>query len=122
MVKFTRLALSAAVMMAPTRTAGIKRGRAKAGKAFSGIDNSGDGGAVGGGGSDSFGPAISLGSFSALDRSIELRDGSFFEWVNKEEIKAGETTCGFLHAPLSWPNAEETMAFPGVKVCEYYIP
>ncbi|EJK49871.1 hypothetical protein THAOC_31214 [Thalassiosira oceanica] len=67
-------------------------------------------------GSDSFGPAISLGSFSALDRSIELRDGSFFEWVNKEEIKAGETTCGFLHAPLSWPNAEETMAFPGVKV------
>ena len=90
----------------------------KAGKAFSGIDNSGDGGAVSGGGSDSFKPAISLGSFSALGRFNKLRDGSFFEWVNKEEIKAGETTCGFLHAPLIWPNAEETMSFPGVKVCE----
>jgi len=147
MVKFTRLVLSAtATMMALTETAGDKSGKAKASKddgyyfaegAFSsktgkakgssgkgsgqgGTDNSG--GAHGNSGvsdTDTFEPAISLAEFSALDRSIKLGDGSYFEWVNKEEIEAGETTCGFLHAPLRWPNAEDDMSFPEVEVCEY---
>ncbi|EJK46077.1 hypothetical protein THAOC_35280 [Thalassiosira oceanica] len=68
---------------------------------------------------DAFEPAISLEEFAALDSST-VKVGSYFEWVDSNEIEAGGTTCGFLHAPLRWPHAEVEAddSFPEVKVCK----
>ncbi len=66
---------------------------------------------------DVFEPAISLDEFAALDSNTKIAD-AYFEWVDREKIQAGETTCGFLHAPLCWPHAEEKTIFPEVEVCK----
>ena len=56
-----------------------------------------------------FVPAITLDEFANVDPED-------FEWVDKSEIEAGGTTCGFLKAPLgALPDVE----YPEVKVCEY---
>ncbi|KAL3913121.1 MAG: hypothetical protein SGILL_006615, partial [Bacillariaceae sp.] len=45
-----------------------------------------------------FEKAIKLKDFAKVDPEV-------FEWVNVDDIQAGETACGFLHAPLgSLPN------------------
>ena len=50
-------------------------------------------------------------------------DPNKFEWVNKSEIQPGETTCGFLKAPLVWngdsgfPEEGDTI-YPTVDVCK----
>jgi hypothetical protein len=36
-----------------------------------------------------------------------------FEWVNKNEVQAGETTCGFLYPPLGGVSSE---TYPKIKV------
>ena len=57
---------------------------------------------------NNFVPAITLEEFKNVDFE-------WFEWVNPNELEAGETTCGFLKAPLgALPN---TM-YPTVKVCK----
>lgn len=58
---------------------------------------------------DIFEPAISLEDFKKVDPAQ-------FEWVNPDEIKAGETTCGFLTAPLGWEVDEDEVTYPFVKV------
>jgi hypothetical protein len=56
-----------------------------------------------------FVPAITLDEFANVDPEA-------FEWVDKSEIEAGGTTCGFLKAHLgSLPGVE----YPKVNVCEY---
>ena len=51
-------------------------------------------------------------------------DPSKFEWRNKSEIKPGNTTCGFLKAPLvwtgdsGWPEEGDTI-YPTVEVCKF---
>ena len=42
-------------------------------------------------------------------------DQTKFEWVNPEEIMAGGTTCGFLHAPLG---TDSSVDYPAVKTCK----
>lgn len=61
---------------------------------------------------DVFQAAISLEDFKNVDPAK-------FEWVNPEEIKAGETTCGFLKAPLVWEIDEVDIGYPIVETCEY---
>jgi len=61
---------------------------------------------------DIFEPAISLEDFKNVDPAQ-------FEWVNPDEIKAGETTCGFLTAPLGWEVDEDEVTYPFVKVCKF---
>ena len=39
-------------------------------------------------------------------------DPALFEWVRPEEIMAGGTTCGFLHAPLG---TDLSVDYPLVK-------
>jgi len=56
-----------------------------------------------------FEPAISLDDFKNVDPDK-------FEWVNPEEIKAGETTCGFLLAPLGWDVDELQVTYPTVNI------
>ena len=60
---------------------------------------------------DVFQAAISLEDFKNVDPPK-------FEWVNPDEIKAGETTCGFLKAPLVWEIAELDIQ-PIVETCKY---
>ncbi|KAL7507236.1 hypothetical protein ACHAXN_004424 [Cyclotella atomus] len=55
-----------------------------------------------------FQAAISLEDFKNVDPAK-------FEWVNPDEIKAGETTCGFLKAPLVWEIAELDIEYPIVE-------
>jgi hypothetical protein len=50
-----------------------------------------------------------------LDEFVNV-DPEKFEWVDKSEIKAGGTACGFFKADLG---ALEDMEYPKVKVCEY---
>jgi len=57
---------------------------------------------------DVFEAAMSLEDFKNVDPDI-------FEWVNPEEIKAGETTCGYLTAPLVWEIEEVDVEYPTVK-------
>lgn len=57
---------------------------------------------------DVFQAAISLEDFKNVDPAK-------FEWVNPEEIKAGETTCGFLKAPLVWEIDEVDIGYPIVE-------
>lgn len=45
-------------------------------------------------------------------------DPDQFEWVNPEEIRPGETTCGFLKAPLGWEVDRVDVVYPEVKVCK----
>ena len=45
-------------------------------------------------------------------------DPNKFEWVNADEIKAGETTCGFLKAPLVWEIEKLEIEYPAVKTCK----
>mmetsp|Transcript_8226 Transcript_8226/g.14355 ORF Transcript_8226/g.14355 Transcript_8226/m.14355 type:complete len:614 (+) Transcript_8226:59-1900(+) len=56
-----------------------------------------------------FEPAMDLEYFANLDPKK-------FEWVNPDEIKPGETTCGFLTAPLGWDVEEVDIVYPTVKV------
>lgn len=65
---------------------------------------------------EAFEAAISLGDFKALDSNTKLGDGSYFEWVNPSEIKAGETTCGFLTAPIKQPSYGDLTVYPTVDV------
>lgn len=50
-------------------------------------------------------------------------DPNKFEWVDKSEIQPGETTCGFLKAPLvwsgnsGWPEKGDPI-YPTVEVCK----
>lgn len=60
---------------------------------------------------DVFEAAMSLEDFKNVDPEI-------FEWVNPNEIKAGETTCGFLTASLVWEIEEVDVEYPTVKTCE----
>ena len=48
-------------------------------------------------------------------------DSDKFEWVNPDEIRAGETTCGFLKAPLVWEIDELDIEYPIVKTCKLHI-
>ena len=61
-----------------------------------------------------FEPAISLEDFKNVDPER-------FEWVNPDEVKAGETTCGFLKAPLGWEVEELDIVYPMVKICKFNI-
>lgn len=61
---------------------------------------------------DVFEPAISLKDFANVDPDQ-------FAWVNPDEIGPGETTCGFLTAPLGWDVEGVSTVYPDVKVCEY---
>lgn len=54
-----------------------------------------------------FEAAISLDDFKNVDPKL-------FEWVNPDEIQPGETTCGFLKAPLGWVD-ETDIKYPFVK-------
>lgn len=56
-----------------------------------------------------FEPAMNLDYFANIDPDM-------FEWVNPDEIQPGETTCGFLHAPLDWEVDEVDIVYPMVKV------
>lgn len=58
-----------------------------------------------------FEPAMDLDYFANIDPKQ-------FEWVNPDEIKSGETTCGFLPAPLGWDVEELDIDYPTVKVCK----
>lgn len=58
---------------------------------------------------NAFEPAMDLEYFSNLDPKE-------FEWVNPNEIKPGETTCGFLTAPLGWDVDDVDVVYPDVKV------
>ena len=54
---------------------------------------------------------------------FENIDPNKFEWVHKSEIQPGETTCGFLKAPLVWSGdsgwpEEGDETYPTVKVCK----
>jgi hypothetical protein len=60
---------------------------------------------------DVFQAAISLEDFKNVDPEK-------FEWINPDEIKAGETTCGYLKAPLVWEIDEVDIEYPIVKTCE----
>lgn len=60
---------------------------------------------------DVFEAAMSLEDFKNVDPDI-------FEWVNPDEIKAGETTCGYLTAPLVWEIEEVDVEYPTVKTCK----
>ena len=60
---------------------------------------------------DVFEAAISLEDFKNVDPDK-------FEWVNPDEIKAGEITCGFLKAPLVWEIDEIDIDYPIVKTCK----
>ena len=55
-----------------------------------------------------FEPAMSLDEFKNVDPER-------FEWVNPDEIKAGDTTCGFLKARLG---ALPYISYPTVEVCK----
>lgn len=43
-------------------------------------------------------------------------DSEIFEWVNKSEVSAGETTCGFLKPSLGWLPEDTGVVFPKIKV------
>ena len=58
-----------------------------------------------------FEPAMDLEYFANLDPNV-------FEWMSPDEIKPGETTCGFLTAPLGWDVDDVDVVYPEVKVCE----
>mmetsp|Transcript_29226 Transcript_29226/g.53426 ORF Transcript_29226/g.53426 Transcript_29226/m.53426 type:complete len:648 (+) Transcript_29226:162-2105(+) len=55
-----------------------------------------------------FEAAISLDDFKNIDPEL-------FEWVNPDEIRPGDTTCGFLKAPLGWEVEELDVVYPIVK-------
>lgn len=55
-----------------------------------------------------FQAAISLNDFKTVDPDK-------FEWVNPDEIQPGETTCGFLKAPLGWEVDDVDVTYPIVK-------
>lgn len=55
-----------------------------------------------------FEAAISLEDFRNVDPEK-------FEWVNPVEIQAGETTCGFLKAPLVWEIEDMEIVYPIVR-------
>jgi len=55
-----------------------------------------------------FQAALSLDDFKAVDTDK-------FEWVNPDEIQPGETTCGFLKAPLGWEVDGVDVSYPVVK-------
>jgi len=57
---------------------------------------------------DIFQAAISLEDF----RNVDPEE---FEWVNPDEIQPGETTCGFLKAPLGWEVEDLNVVYPMVK-------
>ena len=59
-----------------------------------------------------FEAAISIEDFKNIDPEQ-------FEWVNPDEIRPGETTCGFLNAPLGWEVEELDIVYPMVKMCTY---
>ena len=71
---------------------------------------------------DYFKPAMPIEFFQSLDPES-------FEWVNPEEVQAGETTCGFLNAPFIWPagsttgftEADDQDQYPTANVCKYQI-
>ncbi len=56
---------------------------------------------------DIFQSAISLDDFRDVNPDQ-------FEWVNPDEIQPGQTTCGFLKAPLGW-QAGDLVVYPMVK-------
>ncbi len=58
-----------------------------------------------------FEPAMPLDFFKNIDPSK-------FEWMNKDEITPGGTTCGFLHARLG---AVPNVNYPKVKVCKCQV-
>lgn len=61
-----------------------------------------------------FEAAISLEDFRNVDPEK-------FEWVNPVEIQAGETTCGFLKAPLVWEIEDMEIVYPIVRTCAYHL-
>ena len=58
-----------------------------------------------------FEPAMDLHDFASIDPKQ-------FEWINPDEIKPGETTCGFLTAPFGWSVDGLDVVYPDVKVCK----
>ena len=42
-------------------------------------------------------------------------DPEQFEWINPDEIQPGETTCGYLKAPLGWEVEDLAVVYPMVK-------
>ena len=71
---------------------------------------------------DYFKPAMPIEFFQNIDPER-------FEWMNPEEVQAGETTCGFLKAPFVWPagsttgftETDDQDQYPIAKVCKFLI-